>query len=115
MLLLLLLSILPYLTTVKEADDAVGLAGLLLVVSHHHYRASILLVEGVEYVHHFGSHARIKVAGRFVGQDYVGIAHYGAGNRHALALAAGELCRHMAHAMGKSHPIQNLTHALTTL
>ena len=79
------------LAAVEEADDAVGLVGLLLVVGHHHDGASVFAVEGVEELHHFGAHLRVEVAGGLIGEYYLGIAYDGAGDGHSLALTAGEL------------------------
>ena len=76
---------------VEEVDDAVGLTSLFLVVGHHHYGASILFVELVHEVHHFGTHLRVKVTCRLVGKDDFGVTDDCSGNRYALALSAREL------------------------
>lgn len=44
------------LTAVEEADDSVSELGLLLIVGHHHYRASVVLVERMEQIHDLGTH-----------------------------------------------------------
>ena len=63
-----------YLTSVEEAYGAGGLLGLSLVVRYHHDGASVFAVQLVEELHHLGTHLRVEVTGRFVGQDDVRIA-----------------------------------------
>ena len=96
-----------HLTTVEEAHRAGGLTGLRLVVRYHDDGASVFLVQLVEEFHHFGPHLRVEVTGRFVGQDDVGIAHDGTGDGYTLALTAGELCRHVLHAVAEAHSFEH--------
>jgi hypothetical protein len=54
---------------------------------------------------------RIEIAGRLVGQDQWRAVDDGAGNRHALHLAAGELVRKVRRSPFQSHFRQHLGHA----
>ena len=78
-------------TSVKEAHDAVGLLSLHFVVSHHDDSYAVVAVEVVEQVHHLGAHGRVKIAGRFVGEDDCRLAYDCTGDSYALTLAAAEL------------------------
>lgn len=71
--------------------------GLRLVVGYHYDGAAVLLVELVEQVHDLDTHLGVQVTGRLIGEDDVGVTYDRTGDGHALALAAGELRREMAH------------------
>ncbi len=96
-----------YLPAVEEAHDAAGLPGLRLVVGHHHDGAALLSVEAVEQLHDLDAHLGIQVAGRLVGEEDLRVARDGAGDGHALALAAGELRREVARAVREAHLLQH--------
>ncbi len=106
--------VLHNLTAVKEADDAIGQFGLFFIVGHHHDCASVVLVERVEKVHDLSSHFGIKVTGRFVGKDDFGISDNSTGDGHALALSAGELRGHVAHAVAETYAVKYLADATGT-
>ena len=72
---------------VEEADNAVCLEGLFLVVSHHHYGSAVVAVQVVEEAHDFLPVVGVEVSGRFVGENYLGVADDGAGYGYALALS----------------------------
>jgi len=52
---------------------------------------------------------------RFVGKDQAGLGDHGAGDRDPLLLAAGELLRPVAGAVGHADPLQRLGDALAPL
>jgi len=86
----------------------IGVGGKTLVVSDN-------CKSCIEFIAKFEEEAmqpcpvlRIKTARRFVGQDYLGRAYYGAGYGHALALSAGKLSGHVAHAVGQTHAVKHL-------
>ena len=90
--------------SVKEADDARGLACLFLVVGDHNDGPSVVAVESVEDVHDLGAHLGVKVARRLVGQDDFRVADDGPRDGHALTLSAGELRGEVLHAVAQAHP-----------
>ena len=100
-------SLLSYYAAVEEAHYAVGLAGLGLVVCHHHYGGAVFFVETVEQLHHLGAHFTVEVTGGLVGEHYVGISHNGAGDGHALALTARKLGRQMLDAVAHFEALEH--------
>src|SRR6185437_10899191 len=66
-------------------------ASRVWIVSNHHDRLSEFLIQTREHGQHFVSRRRVKIAGRLVGEDQVGVGYDGSRNSHALLLAAGEL------------------------
>ena len=74
------------LSAVQELDDSFGLLRLLFVVCHHHDGASVLLVQLLEQSEDVGTHLRVEVTCRFVGEDDFGVADDGTGNGNTLAL-----------------------------
>ena len=101
-----------HLAAIEEADYAVGLAGLLLIVGHHHYGASLLAVEPMQYLHHLAPHVRVEIAGGLVGQYDLRCAGYGAGYGHALALSAGELRGEMVQPVAETELLEHFAHPL---
>ena len=59
-----------------------------------------------EQLHDLRAAGAVQRAGGFIGQQQPGLSHNGAGNGHALALAAGELVRPMVNPVGKAHGFQ---------
>ena len=93
--------------SVEEAHGAAGLLGLRLVVGYHYDGAAVLLVELVEQVHDLDTHLGVQVTGRLIGEDDVGVTYDRTGDGHALALAAGELRREMAHTVAEADLLQH--------
>ena len=56
----------------------------------------VVAVELGQQLHDLVAATRVEVAGRLVGEHHVGLGDDGAGDRHALLLAAGELARVVA-------------------
>ncbi len=104
-----------HLATVEEADDAVGHAGLGLVVGNHHDSASVFLVELVEDVHHFLTHLGVEVTGGLVGKHYLRVAYDGTGDCNTLALTARELTGKVTHAMAEAETVKHVFHKFMTL
>ena len=77
-----------------EDDDAVGdLHRLLLVVRDEHGRDVDLVVQAPQPLAQLGADVGVERAERLVEQQDLGLDGQRAGERHALALAAGELGR----------------------
>ena len=72
--------------------------GQLAVVGDDHDRAA-LGVQLAQQLHHRAAGPGVEVAGRFVGQHDRGSVDDGAGDRDALALAAGHLAGHVRQAL----------------
>ena len=95
------------LSSVQELDDAFGLQRLLFVMRHHHDGATVLLVQLLEQSEDVGTHLRVEVTCRLVGEDDFRIADDGAGDGDTLALTARELHRRVLHAVRESHPVDD--------
>src|ERR1043166_6207328 len=67
-----------HLSSVEEADDAVGAPREALVVRDHDDRRAVVPVEVVEDGHDLLAHRRVEVAGRLVGQEDARLADDGA-------------------------------------
>src|SRR6056297_772730 len=82
--------------TVSEEDDAVGVRRGDRVVGDHHDR----LAEAVDRITQEGQDlaagAAVEIAGRFVPEDDVRLAHQGSCDGHPLLLTAGEFGRPVA-------------------
>ena len=63
---------------------------LLLVVGDVEGRDLEPPLQGAELIAHLGAQPGIEVAERLVEQQHLGLEHQGAGDRHALLLAAGQ-------------------------
>ena len=88
----------PWSTTcaVDHADDAVGGAADREVVGDDQQRQAALDVEPAQQRGDLLGVGAVEVAGRLVGPHDRGVVDERAGDRHALALAAGELVGHVA-------------------
>lgn len=75
---------------VGEADDTVGSLGDLLAVGDDDEGLAHLVAESEQDIEDGVAGFLIEVAGRFVGEDEVGLVHEGAGDGDTLAFAAGE-------------------------
>ena len=73
--------------TIKEVDDALGIASIALGVGHHQ-DGSAFLVQLGEQLHHFQTVLRVEVTCRLVSQNQLGIHHNGTGNGYTLLLTA---------------------------
>ena len=75
-------------------DHLVGdLHRLFLVVRDEDSRRVRLVVQPAQPDAQLRAHARVERAERLVEQQHLGLGREGAGERHALPLATGELCR----------------------
>src|SRR5205823_1461181 len=72
-------------------------------------------VDMVEQLHDSQRGIRIKVAGRFVGEQKGRIVDQGAGNGDTLLLAAGKLMRERVRAVSHPDHLQDLRHTLAYL
>src|ERR1039457_2989744 len=82
---------------VADVNDAVGMQGDIVFVGDQDDGIA-LLVEALEEAHDFVAGGGIEVAGGFVGQQNGRVVDERAGDRDALALAAGKLVRLVVHA-----------------
>ena len=99
---------------VLDAQHAGGAVGDALVVRDRHEGEALglqLLEEGEDV----GARARVEVAGRLVGEDHGGPGDERAGDRDALALAAGELRGVVVRAVGEADAGERLLRALDAL
>ncbi len=76
-----------YYLTVKEVDDAVGEAGVVLRVRNHN-DGGALLVKLEQKVHHLLAVLGIQIARRLISQDNLGIGNYCPRHGYALLLTA---------------------------
>src|SRR5688572_17017392 len=76
---------------VEHPHDPIGLAADRDVVRDDEKAEPALEVEVAHQLDDVGCVLRVQVTRRFVGPDDRGIVHERAGDRHSLALAAGEL------------------------
>ncbi len=77
-----------------EHDDAIGHGhGLDLVVGDVDHRRVEVFVELGEFDAHVGAQRRVEIGQRLVEQEDARVAHDGAADGDALALAAGKLAR----------------------
>ena len=76
--------------TVEQVDNALGIAGISLRVSHHQ-DSSALLVQLGEQLHHLQTVFRVKVTCGLVGEDQFGVHHDGTSDGDTLLLTAREL------------------------
>ena len=65
----------------------------LQVVADEQVGEVVLLLQVAQQVDHLRLHAHVERRGRLVQHDEARLQHHGAGNRDALALAAGEFVR----------------------
>ena len=95
---------------VVQLDDALAhrVDDLLVVRGHHDGGAGA--VDGVQHLHDAQRRSRVEVAGGLVGQQDLRMVHVGAGDGHALLLAAGQLVRVVAFLAGQTDRLQHLRH-----
>ena len=74
----------------------------------HQDRAPLGTAEVPEHVEDLAAAARVEVAGRLVGEHQLGLEQERPGDRDALLLAAGELCRRVLGAVAEAHQLQQL-------
>ena len=74
----------------------------VVVVRGDDHRRAVLGGEPGEQVDHVGARLRVEVAGRLVGEDHPRLDDERARDRDALLLAAGELARQVAGAVGEA-------------
>ena len=65
------------------------------------------LIQLAKHPHHFLAMRGVEVAGRFVGEDQLGLADQGAGDGDALLLTAGKLCRPVLGAVGDADLVED--------
>ena len=91
--------------------DAIGqLQRLFLVVGDEHRDQAKLLVQLAQPAAQADAHLRVQRAERFVKQQQVRLNRQRAGQRHALALAAGQLRRIAAAEAVQLHALQQVLH-----
>src|ERR1700730_5110826 len=78
------------------------------VVGRHHDRRLLLVVDLQEELHDLPACRRVEVPGGLVGDDQARLMDEGAGDGHALLLAAGELARVLVELAGQTHRLQRL-------
>ncbi len=93
--------------TVAQAHDAVSVHGNVLLVGYHDNGVAPG-IQGLEQLHNFVAGAGVEGAGGFVGQNDAGVVNQGAGNGHALALAAAQLVGLVQGAVGEPDAAQGL-------
>ena len=99
-----------------DDDDLVGdLHRLLLVVRHDDRGHVDLLVQAPQPVAQLLAHARVESAERLVEQQHLRLDRQRAGERHPLALAAGQLRRVAVRPAGQVHQREQLVDALLDL
>src|SRR5438067_8004696 len=99
---------------VEEGNLARGEPGVGGIVRHHDQRRPALVQLG-EQLHHRLTVLRVEVPGRLVGEEDERIARDGAGDRHALLLAAGELAGHVACAVAHADAVEGVLDALLAI
>ena len=100
--------------TVEEVDGPGGVGGIALGVRHHDDRGSLGIELGEQF-HYFASVLRVEVSRGFIGEDKLGLHHYGTCDGHALLLTAGELLRIMAGAVADGHATHDFRDAFLAL
>ena len=94
---------------VAQDDDPVGeRQGLVLVVRHVDGRRAELVVDAPDLRAHLEAQLRVEVRERLVHQHERRLDDDGAGDRHALLLAAGELARQLVLLAPQADEVQRL-------
>ena len=88
---------LVYHLAIFQENDAISISGDARVVRDHDDGAVVLFRYIPQQTGDFVAGVCVEVAGGFVGQDERGLSHQGAGNRHTLLFATGELVRAVGH------------------
>ena len=92
---------------VADLQDAVGDRADLRVVRDDEERAVLLLGQRAEHLEDLAADLRVEVRGRLVGEQDRRLARQGPGDRDALLLAAGEIARQEALAVGQAHGVEH--------
>ena len=96
---------------VVDDGQAVGhLHGLLLVVGDQHRRHGQRVVQVAQPQAQLRAHLGVEGAEGLVEQQHLGLDGQGAGQGHALALAARELGRVALAEVGQAHQLEQLVH-----
>ena len=77
---------------IKFNNSTAHLVNYLSIMGGHDHRCSHS-VDSIEQFHNANRGSRIKVSGRFVGDQHFGPVNKCAGNGHSLLLTAGEFVR----------------------
>ncbi len=96
--------------TVGQADHAVGHAGHGRVVRDHHHRGAQVGAHLGDDLQHALARGVVQRAGGLVAQQHRRLLGNGAGDGHALLLAARELRRKVIAPRQQAHAIQRLIH-----
>src|SRR5436309_3133901 len=99
---------------VEERDSARGEPRIRRIVRHHDQRRAALVQLG-EQLHHRLPVLRVQVSGGLVREQDEGIAGDGAGDGHALLLAARELPGHVARPVAHADAIESVLYALLAI
>ena len=87
----------------------VGIAGHFRFMGDHDDGDALFLVERDEQVHDLVAALAVEVAGRLVGEQYQRAGDDGAGDGHALLLAARQLGRRVMFPSGQANHCQGFT------
>ena len=90
---------------VAQEHHPVGPRGQLRVVGHHH-PGHAPLARGADQAHHRLRVDRVQRARRLVGQQQAPLPHHRPGDRHPLALAAGQLVRIAGRPLAEAEVLQ---------
>jgi hypothetical protein len=85
-------------------------AGTQRLVMGNNHQCDATPIEFFEQTNNLFASVAVKIAGRLVGQYQRRLHDGGAGNRHALALTAGQLIRTMVGAVFQTKILQRLRH-----
>ena len=91
---------------VQNGDDAVGTAGQLRLVGHHHKSDALFAGHFQHPPKHLFAGAAVQVAGGLVGKNDLGLSHKRAGDAHPLLLAAAHLGGQVVGAAKQTHVFQ---------
>jgi hypothetical protein len=100
---------------VADEDDLVGLGGAPGVVGREYEGHVLLALHAAHQGDDLGAGVAVEIGGGLVGEHQRRCGGQGAGDGHALALAAGELCRQVALAVRQAHRVQQGLHPLAPL
>ena len=81
----------------------------------HHDDGSALAVQFAQQFDDLGAVLRVEVTCGLVGEDELGVGHYGTGDGHTLLLSARKLLGEVLRAVADGHALQNVVYALLAL
>src|SRR3970040_1745515 len=84
----------------------------LAAARHQPQRGPPLSIQLHQEIDHGAARVGVQVAGGLVGEQDLGIAGEGAGDRHPLLLTPGELCRVVVDPVRQAHALQQLDGSL---